>query len=310
MNRTGLKKYLMKHLKDYLPSNLQDAEILFEEVAKNNEIKEGIMIRKEGVEAVPILYLDWYDELQPDQACKQIASDYIKYMSEQVNLSMWEILNYCSLEDIKMRVISRERNETLLCKVPYHKQLDLAFVPYLEINSEMTFKVTYDYCQKKGWSPEEVVRAGMENIQKEPMEFTSVEEKLAEMLGKETIDVLPQIPKDERLYVLTNENGQFGAAQIGNPEVLRAIEQGLDTPYYILPASVHEVIILAERSELNPEALQAMIKSVNEDVVDVQEQLSNNVYRYSKEKGVQMYQDGRWFGQGKEVGKDYRGPKL
>lgn len=53
-----------------------------------------------------------------------------------------------------------------------------------------------------------------------------------------------------------------------------------------------------------------MVKSVNEDVVDVQEQLSNNVYRYSKEKGLQTYQDGRWFGQGKEVDKDYRGPKL
>lgn len=309
MNRTGLKKYLMKHLKDYLPSNLQDAEILFEEVAKNNEIKEGIMIRKEGVEAVPILYLDSYDELQPDQACKQIASDYIKYMPKQVNLSMEKILN-CSLEDIKMKVISKERNEVLLCKVPYHKQLDLAFVPYLEINSEIAFKVTYDYCQKKGWSPEEVVRAGMENIQKEPMEFTSMEEKLAEMLGKETIDVLPQIPKNGRLYILTNENGQFGADQIGNPEVLRAIEQGLGEPYYILPSSVHEVIIMAESSEFHPEALQAMVRSVNEDMVDIQEQLSNNVYRYSKEKGLQMYQDGRWFGQEKEVGKDYRGPKL
>lgn len=306
MNRIGLKKYLMKHLKDYLPSNLQDAEILFEEVAKNNEIKEGIMIRKEGVEAVPILYLDWYDELQPDQACKQIASDYIKYMSEQVNLSVWEILNHYSLEDIKIRLISRKRNEALLCKVPCHKQLDLAFVPYLEINSEMVFKVTYDYCAKKGWEPREVVRAGMENIKKEEVKFMSMKEIFAEMLGEEGID----IPQNEGVYVLTNQSGQFGAAQIGNPEVLRAIEQGLDTPYYILPSSVHEVIILAERSELNPEALQAMVKSVNEDVVDVQEQLSNNVYRYSKEKGLQMYQDGRWFGQGKEVGKDYRGPKL
>lgn len=309
MNRTEFKEYLMQHLKEYLPSDLQDAQIGFQENPKNHTVKEGIVIQKEGMTVVPILYLDWYDATHPEEACMQIASDYLKYLPQQEKLSMESILSY-SLEDIKMKLISREGNESLLSSVPHLRQLDLAFVPYLEINSEMSFNVTYSYCDQKSWNPEAVVRAGMENIQKEPMEFVSMEEKLAEMSGKEMIDALPQIPKNERLYVLTNESGQFGAAQIGNPKVLKAIEQGLGESYYIFPSSVDEVLIQIESSDKNPEMLQDMVKTINETMVEPEKRLSDHIYRYSKEKGLEVYQDGRWFGQGKEVGKDRPGPKL
>lgn len=303
------KPVKQKEIKEYLPSDLQDAKILFQENAKNNEVKEGIVIQKERITVSPILYLDWYDAAHPEKACRQIVSDYLKYIPEQENLSMERLLSY-SLEDIKMKLISRKGNENLLCKVPYQRQLDLAFVPYLEINSEMLFHITYDYCRKKGWDPMEVIHAGMKNIRKDSIEFMTIEEKIAELAEINQPEIFYEIPKNEQLYILTNESGVFGAAQIGNPYVLRAIEQELGETFYILPSSVHEVMILAESTSFNPEELRAIVQAVNEEMVDLQEQLSNDVYRYSEEKGMEVYRDGRWFGQEKEVSKNHQIPKL
>lgn len=88
------------------------------------------------------------------------------------------------------------------------------------------------------------------------------------------------------LYVLGREDGQFGAAVLGYPEELKKAAQSLGEGYYILPSSVHEVIILpdSKASDIKPEELQQMVSEINQTQVQENERLSNSVYHFDGEK--------------------------
>lgn len=70
------------------------------------------------------------------------------------------------------------------------------------------------------------------------------------------------------MYVATNKKKLYGAAVILSRKVLKDIQKKFNgEPYYILPSSVHEVICVpANEDHLDEYA--AMVKEINETVVD------------------------------------------
>lgn len=67
-----------------------------------------------------------------------------------------------------------------------------------------------------------------------------------------------------------------------------AMKQVIDrvgTEFYILPSSVHEVLIVKGKN-YNKDELTSMVMEVNQQEVSVDEQLSDNVYRYTEETGL------------------------
>ena len=94
---------------------------------------------------------------------------------------------------------------------------------------------------------------------------------------------MPEEESDEfGMYVLSNSSKVFGAASILYPDVLKNFAEKLDRDLYILPSSVHEVILLPKRSETEWETLQEMVKEVNATQLEEVEILSDSVYSYTK----------------------------
>jgi len=57
--------------------------------------------------------------------------------------------------------------------------------------------------------------------------------------------------------------------------------------FYILPSSVHEVILVPDNEEISKDNLVRMVREVNATQVEEQEQLSDFVYYYNaKTKGI------------------------
>ncbi|MBQ7925064.1 MAG: hypothetical protein IJ335_02090, partial [Lachnospiraceae bacterium] len=50
--------------------------------------------------------------------------------------------------------------------------------------------------------------------------------------------------------------------------------------FYILPSSVHEVILLKDDGEESPSKLQEMVREINQCEVDPTEVLSDSIYHY------------------------------
>ena len=70
-------------------------------------------------------------------------------------------------------------------------------------------------------------------------------------------------------------------------EVLDDVSK-VDSDLYILPASIHEVIVVSTDIG-DPEDLKEMVEFVNSEEVAPEEQLSDNIYRYDhKNKTVSL----------------------
>ena len=88
----------------------------------------------------------------------------------------------------------------------------------------------------------------------------------------------------DMLYALTNVEKQYGTSMITQPEVLNKLEQLFPEGFYVLPSSVHEVLIVPDNGEMEPKMLGEMVREVNKNEVERQEVLSDRVYSYDKEK--------------------------
>ena len=86
------------------------------------------------------------------------------------------------------------------------------------------------------------------------------------------------------MYVLTNPQRQFGAACILYPDVLDRFAGKLRKNLYVLPSSVHEVILVPERQGMCAEAFGQIVREINDTQVEREEVLSDSVYYYDWKK--------------------------
>ena len=82
------------------------------------------------------------------------------------------------------------------------------------------------------------------------------------------------------MYVLSNSRQMFGAAVMAFPGILEAIGKRLGCNYYIIPSSIHELIILPDNISGQVSNLNEMISSINSEMLSKEEVLSNHAYLY------------------------------
>ncbi|MEG0721301.1 MAG: DUF5688 family protein [Lachnospiraceae bacterium] len=187
-------------------------------------------------------------------------------------------------KQVVYKVINYKKNAELLNEIPYVGFLDLAVVFYvlLELNQHGTATMTIRNEHLKGWgvSREELLKVAQENtVRLLPAEFKTMKTVLEEML---TLNIAEDT--EDYMYVLSNPMKNFGACCILYDGILEKIGNRLGGNYYILPSSVHEVIIIPENQSPGKKELRIMITEINETQVAEEEILSNVPYYYVREK--------------------------
>lgn len=91
--------------------------------------------------------------------------------------------------------------------------------------------------------------------------------------------------KKIKMYVLSNKLKNYGAACIAYPYILDMLAGVLKENFYVLPSSVHEVIIVPESSQIRQSELERMVREINETQVPEEEILSNHAYFYYAQEG-------------------------
>ena len=67
---------------------------------------------------------------------------------------------------------------------------------------------------------------------------------------------------------------------------LRKISGQLGGDFYLLPSSIHEVLVLRAEQNVDESALTEMVREVNRREVAEEERLSDYAYRYDAESGM------------------------
>lgn len=264
-----------------------------DEVLKNNRSREACMtILAEGENMSPAIYMNqYYEENQRGTTVEEIAEQIWEYYRTHHKNYQVDFSFYLDFEKVKDRIacklINYEKNEFLLGKSPHRKFLDLAVVYYCKVEEESFGKgsilIQNQHLDMWRVTSEQLHEIALSNtLRLLPYELVDIADILEEMLGVEIhcaeLDAFP-------MYVLTNQEKNFGAANLLFASVLEGIASTVGGDYFVLPSSIHECMVVPASEEMEPEELRRMVREINQEHVAWEEVLGDSVYRYGKEKG-------------------------
>lgn len=263
----------------------------------NGAIRKGITLKERDINISPTIYLEeYYRQFQCGSSLEHITSDILRIYHKvrfQKSWSEEKISVYSRVQErIIYRLVNCGANKKMLKDVPYIVYLDLAVVFYVLLEVTEYGTATMPVCNKHldmwGVSKEELYKQAAKNTCRLlPDDFCTMSAVMEELMGTAPKQ---EVVEDERgaqddMYVLSNRLRSYGASVILYDGRLCSIGMYLKSNYYVLPSSVHEVIIVPEKAAVQKEELSVMVAEINRTQVDEEEILSDNAYYYDRETG-------------------------
>ena len=270
-----------------------DYSCSWQPVHKNNVTKTALRIMEKGSRASIMAYLDLpYQDYLKGQPLSAISREIIRLNTEKEfpDISTKQFSDYGEMKGkLRLRLVGREHNEAYLEEGPYRVHPMGAEILYAELEKtgegRMGFHVTHEHLADWGIPEQEAFDTALENSQREePIWFQSLAGRIASTLLWEDPGEGP-VSKNE-MYVLSNQSKDHGAAVLLYPAVPEELHRKMQGDYYILPSSVHEVIILSKETDFTPAALRDMVVEINQEVVSLEDRLGNDVYEFQGRTGT------------------------
>jgi len=293
-----------KDIRNYLPPEYEDADFQVVQKNKNNGIQLiGVQVNLPERNASPIIYMEqFFDEIRQgepvERVMNRIASCIEKSSRAPFMNSGIDLTNYDSLkEHLAIKLVNTQANRKMLQEMPHENMEDLSAICYVDFpvesnDGKATMKVKNEHLKMWNVDAKEMFQQARANTQpvNTPI-LQSMDEMLLSIFNEEghATNLLDEsvefgLRSHDMLYALTNVEKQYGASMITQPEVLNKLEQLFPEGFYVLPSSVHEVLIVPDNGEMEPKMLGEMVREVNKNEVERQEVLSDRVYSYDKEK--------------------------
>lgn len=262
-------------------------------VKNNGTRRHGLTLAEKGINIFPTIYLEeYYQQFKNGSSLETIAGDILRLYGEVRFKHCFEggfLRDFQKIRGkIVYRLVNREANRELLEETPYEEYLDLAVVYYvlLEVNPYGMASLMIRHEHLKMWdvTQEEIACEARRNTRRLlPYEFGTMGALLEELSVMKEDDGDGKDDGKDIMYVLSNRIRSYGAAAILYESQLDGIGAYLEENYYVLPCSVHEVIIVPESAAPGREALDFLVREVNETQVDEEERLSNHAYYYDRQ---------------------------
>lgn len=325
MNYQKFQNLIKEQIKNYLPEEYQEARIDITTVTKNNNQKlDGLNIRFPDENICPTIYLNsLYEEYQNGRDIEEIMEHIAKLREEhgvKRNLSVEKFLDFENIRDkIIFQVVGSASNQEQLSNMPHHIENDMAFVYRVLIQKSeegmASTQISNAMMKQMGVNEDMLYRAAMENTPREfPVTFCSMNEVMLNMMRRDFGELFPDDMPDNEvkdfleemfgdptgqgmdlpMYVLSNDRTLNGAAALFYPGVQEMVAEEMKGDYFVLPSSIHEVLIVPDGGEMKFEELRAMVNQVNDTEVEPGDVLTGEVYSYDRENKKLMIAEERF----------------
>jgi hypothetical protein len=283
-------------------------------IIKNNSIElDGIVIFKEGEKISPNIYLNsYFYKADEEKGIGDAVSDIIDIYKETMGKDGGEELEIpFEFEEMKDNIIYRlvnfKRNEKILKDIPYIRFLDLAiiFTCLVKQSKDGIGTLRLNNLLIDGWgvNKKKLLQLAHENTQRIfPATIRTMNEVICDILtegklfeGKEkqsqeekmddrTVSILSQMNQEKinSLYVLSNSDGINGSGALLYQDVIKDFANQIESDVYILPSSIHEVILVPYQASISKKTLSQLVWDVNRTQVPLEEILSDEVYLYQR----------------------------
>lgn len=271
--------------------------VQIDHVKQNNDVVlTGIAAIMEGSNINLRIYLDGlYEEYQRGHAKMQEIIDKIYdlftgHYGERMDFDAdafrdWETVKH----SIRAKLVNAAQNRERLEKVPHRMFLDLAVVYYVKADDfweKGIGSITVNGQHMKVWEQEEenLYETAISNMRSDGGPCFESFEDIIKQMAVEYAGLEEKLEQQQNvgMYILTNRNQKYGAAEILNKSVLRSIADQIGDKFVVLPSSLHEVIVLKADEKADYERFADMVKMVNATQLSEEERLSDHVYVYSR----------------------------
>ena len=299
MDYEEFKEQFISAVKESLYEQGSDMNVSVNEVKKLNESYEAMTVTPEGARVGVNIgierFYDAYNEGRPFDEVVVRAVETINHgINERPDFDIDSFTDYSQMkEKLAMEVVSAETNKEMLENVPHKDLEDMAVVYRFVLSSDdegrASILVTNQILESMGVTPEQLHADALEIApQIKPAEIRGMSEVMAEMMGMEqaeALGIMPMRPEDEQLFVATVPDKTHGAGVLAYQNFMDQAAERVGGDFFILPSSIHEVLIVPDNGRMDLKELEAMVRDVNATQVAPADKLTDNVYHYdSKEK--------------------------
>lgn len=282
---------IIHNLKCILP---QDTDVKVHQVMKNNNlVLDGLTIMNPETNISPTFYLNYYyDDYKEHHDLNRIIDLILSTYRAQPDMKKIDVSFFTDFKEVKNNIVYKlinfSMNKHLLADVPHIPYLDLAIVFYYMVNHEGfengSILIHNQHLNMWNITDRELYQLAIENTPKRlPYHLMTMGELL-----KDTEFPMDRAG-DNSMYVLSNRSKIFGASTILYLNLLDEISEQLNSSFYILPSSVHEVILVPEHTPSQLKYYSNMVHEVNTNHVLDEELLSDHAYFYNREEKAIIY---------------------
>ena len=319
--------HVQEHVRDYLDNSYANATVAIEQVNKTSESYTGLIVKKaglvEGLEAVPVInldrqykayrneymtnymdqngYLDEDDALDESMSIISGAVEEAYEMAKKTDIAerVSKIQDYESVKgSFFVRLVGEEAINRMGNDIPYKKVAEGLYATY-------HIYLEHNPIEENGFSCAAITNELMEGygVTLNQLHYDAI---------KSSVTVMPPVINEmgsiipgagDEITILSNRTAMFGASALLYPGVMDHIADKYHGDYFILPSSIHEVLVVRDDGTKDFRELESMVRDINSMVVSPEDKLSDTVYHYDAELGV--LETAREFYEGKEKDKVY-----
>ncbi len=305
MNIQQFVEELRETLEAIIPEELRECmKLSYREVRKNNDrLLHAVTMTMSGMTVAPTFYLEdcypvYCDGASLEETAAELLGQAIMANCVAPDIEPLRLDRDSIMEDLRFDILDEELNrERLKDMVSRPLGAGFSLVPYIlaDENGDGNYRlyVTKALAEAEDYNTDEIIDRAISNTSEFSKPVFCDLESLMKYKG-EVLDRRNPLSDDFEVdltagsFALSRMGGSYGACMLFLPGMAKRIGEALVSDYYVIPSSVHEVIIMPAREDLCSEELTDMLNEANRTIVRPEDILSNMVRFYDRKKGLMM----------------------
>ena len=286
---------LQNKLKEILGAEL--LEIEHHTFRKANIVIEGLIVKMKDSDIAPVIYPDeLYEQYRQGLSIDTMITRFLdsyRHIDKNIPNFNKETL----MTNAYTVVINAEMNRELLKTVPHNIIAgNLAEVARFKVKSDAesnsSFLITNEHLKHLHMIDDEVLEIAHKNTENQEYKLQNLYKLTFDMMSdEESREIFEDEYTDDDVYVLTNKTNYEGANVIASERILKEVSEKIDSSFYALPSSRHELILVPDKFNVDPKYLVQMVREVNQTLKQ-KDFLSDDIYYYSaRKRTLSIYSD-------------------
>lgn len=287
----GFKKVIVSQVRKEFDGKYGDGKIVVKKMRKNNDVMlDALLLERGNGECSPCLYVsDLYRGYENGANIQEITDAvkdlFVSFMDMKMPKGR-EIDDFFDDLDraapfIGCSLINADVNRRRLEGVPYRRIGEFALSYNLRVSDgeggSYVTQITDEMMQAWDIDEDALYDRAVRNMNF-PGNFV-----LRKARGND------DDPEDDGVFLLTIKGGVYGATVLVSDEVKKKVAGYLGGDYYIVPASVHELMVVSKKYIPDPENLRSIVRRAGEAAIGRSDAfLSSNLYEYDTSKGQML----------------------